>query len=144
MAQRAPSPAKEFEIAVSKIMEGIGAKIDSQGACYGYRGGARVMLYCPDILGKYRGYSFVADCKLYGETKYLDPKKDCKKLVRDMNESGARVGIMVLSGGRVSQKTRDQLKADGVFLIEVKPQYKKPYWITNFTKEFEDCFSNLH
>ena len=140
----APSPAKEFEIAVSEIMKDIGAVIQSQGACYGYRGGARVMLYCPDILGKYRGYSFVADCKLYGEKKYLDPVKDCKKLVRDMNKSGAKVGIMVLSGGKVSPKTRDQLEADGVFLIEVKPRYKKPYWKTNFTKEFKDRFSNLH
>lgn len=58
-----------------------------------------------------------------------------------MKESGAEVGIMVLSGGRVSQQTRDQLKADGVFLIEV--EYQRPYWITNFKDGFKDCFPEL-
>lgn len=78
MAQRAPSPAKEFEIAVANILEGIGAKIDSQGACYGYGVNARGTRYCPDILGEYKGCSFVADCKLYGEESTWIPKKTVK------------------------------------------------------------------
>jgi hypothetical protein len=136
MALIGPSP-KEFEDAVSKRLAeaDIGAHIDSRGTCYYTENG---VTYCPDIVGEYNGHKFVVDCKLYGEATYLDTK-NCNKLERDKNESKAKVGIIVLSGGLVSDETREKLeKANGVFLIEV--EYGKPYWRKTLKEKFVKCF----